>query len=299
MRAEIERLRNEHATLRADIRKRYPEYAELIDPRAAGIGDVRKALGPGEALVSIYLGESQSYVWTIAPDGRIAFRVVPATRAEVESDVRELRKAVDFVGGNPNRLPAFDFNRAHRLYRTFFETDEALWKDAQVLNVIPHGALGQLPMGLLVTAPTQAAPADMPWLIRKVAIAQLPSARAFTALRRAGAGKTGRQPFIGFGDPVFAAGAGNNTAGAVRNLVIGKVADTTEEELDAALRGTAIKRAADIASAPTLSRAFSLLSALPDTSVELKEIATALKAGQPSCRGLRDSRHCTRRNHRT
>src|SRR5262249_33374389 len=65
MRAEIARLRKEHAALRADIRKRFQEYAELIDPRPAGLAEVRSALAPGEALVSIYVSETQSYVWTI------------------------------------------------------------------------------------------------------------------------------------------------------------------------------------------------------------------------------------------
>src|SRR5262249_44986990 len=116
MRAEIERLRREHAALRADIRKRFPEYAELVEPRPAGVNEVRKALGPGEALVSTYIGESRSYVWTLGTAGKASFRVVPLARAEVESDIRELRKAVDFGDGNPGRLRAFDLARAHRLY---------------------------------------------------------------------------------------------------------------------------------------------------------------------------------------
>jgi len=283
MRAEIERLRKEHAALRADIRKRYPEYAELVDPRPAGIADVRKALAPGEALVSIYLDESQSYVWTIGTDGKAAFRVVPITHAEIESGVRELRKAVDFGDGSPARLQAFDLARAHRLYRAFFEPDEALWKEARVLNIVPHGALGQLPMVLLVTAASPAGDPlsyrDAPWLIRKMAIAQLPSASAFAALRRAPGGSAGREPFVGFGDPLFTADAG---AGArrevVRNLTVQKVADTTEERLNAMAQGKRPQQPTATVTTRTLSNAFALLSALPDTSDELREIATVLKA---------------------
>ena len=287
MRAEIERLREEHVKLRADIRKRYPEYADLIDPRPAAIGDVRKALTPGEALVSIYVGESQSYVWTIAAGGKAAFRVVPLARTEIESDVRELRKAVDFGDGNVAQLRPFDLGRAHKLYRILFEPDEALWKEAQVLNVIPHGALGQLPFALLVTAAApqqpavgaQAAYRDVPWLIRKVAIAQLPSASAFAALRRAPAGRTERQAFVGFGDPLFAADAeAGGRRGVVRNLAVQKVADTTEEQLNAMAQGKRPQQPSALVATRTLSNAFSLLSALPDTSDELKEIATVLKA---------------------
>jgi CHAT domain-containing protein len=299
MRAEIERLRQEHAVLRADIRKRYPEYAELIDPRPAGIGDVRKALGPGEALVAIYLGESQAYVWTIGAGGKAAFRVVPVKREEVDSEVRELRRAVDFGDGNPARLRPFDLARGHNLYRAFFELDEALWKEAQVLNVIPHGALGQLPMALLVTAASPAGDPlsyrDAPWLIRKVAIAQLPSASAFTALRRAAAGKAGRQPFIGFGDPLFTTDAGaEGQAGFVRKLAIRKVADRSEDQINAVMRGGRAEPQATSPALPTLSRAFALLSALPDKSDELKEIAVVLKA-DPS-RDVYVNRQATEKN---
>ena len=283
MRTEIEQLRQEHAVLRADIRKRYPEYADLIDPRPAGIGDVRKALVPGEALVSIYLGESQAYVWTIGPGGKAAVRVVPVKRDEIESDVRELRRAVDFGDGNPARLRPFDLARAHKLYRAFFEQDESLWKEAQVLNVIPHGALGQLPMVLLVTAASPAGDPlsyrDAPWLIRKVAIAQLPSASAFAALRRAPGGRAGREPFVGFGDPLFTADAGAGARrGVVRNLTVQKVADTTEERLNAMAQGKRPQQPTATVTTRTLSNAFALLSALPDTSDELREIATVLKA---------------------
>ena len=283
MRAEIERLRGVHAELRADIRKRYPEYADLIDPRPAGIAEVRKALAPGEAVVSIYLGESQSYVWTLGIGGAAVFRIVAARREEVESDVRELRKAVDFGDGNPARLRQFDLARAHKLYRAFFEPDEALWKGAQVLNVIPHGALGQLPMTMLVTAAPagtgDAAYRDAPWLVRKVALAQLPSASAFTALRRAPASKAGRQAFVGFGDPMFAAEARSGVQGSVvRSLNLRKVADRTEEQLRVAMRSGGAGQPALSPETPALSGAFSLLNALPDTSDELREIALALKA---------------------
>ena len=281
IRSEIERLRNEHAAMRADIRKRFPDYAELVDPRPVGIADVRKALAPGEALVAIYLGDVQSYVWTMGIAGKAVFRVVPVKREEVESDVRELRKATDFGDGNPSRLPPFDLARAYKLYRAFFEPDEQLWKDAQLLNVVSHGALGQLPLGLLVTstppAAGESAYRDAPWLIRKVAISQLPAAAALTALRRSPAGNARRQSFIGFGDPLFTAGA-SASGSVVRSLVVRRVADRTEEQLKGATRGGRPDEQGSGSATLVLSRAFTLLSTLPDTSQELREIASVLKA---------------------
>jgi CHAT domain-containing protein len=280
MRAEIERLRKEQAQLRADIRRRFPEYAELTDPRPAGLNDIRKALAPGEALVAIYLGDVHSYVWTVGAGGKSAFRIVPVKRQDIERHVRELRRAVDFGDGNPARLRAFDLARAHQLYRALLEPDETLWKDAQLLNVVPHGALGELPFALLVTAvPAGAGDAayrDAPWLARRAAIAQLPSAAALVALRRAPAGKGERQPFIGFGDPVFtAASSAGAQAGAVRSLVIRKAEE--EAEGAATTRGGGVQPVS-VPAIRTLADAFSRLSPLPDTSAELKEIAGVLKA---------------------
>ena len=237
--------------------------------------------------MSIYLGESQAYVWTIAAGGKAAFRVIPLKREEIENDVRELRKTLDFGDGSIEKLRPFDLARARKLYRTLFEPDELLWKDAQVLNVIPHGALGQLPFALLVTAasiqqPTtgeQTAYRDVPWLIRKVALAQLPSASAFAALRRTPPGKAGRQAFIGFGDPLFAADAGVGAQrGVVRNLVVRKVADAAEAQLNLMAQGQRPQSTGVVLVTRTLAQSFAQLSALPDTSDELKEIAATLKA---------------------
>ena len=305
VRADIERLRKERGELRADIAKRYPEYAELIDPGPVEIADVRKALTPGEALVSIYVGESQSYVWTLAADGRAAFRVVPVKREEIESDVRELRKAVDFGDGNPARLRPFDLARAHKLYRTYFEPEEALWKDAQVVNVISHGALGQIPFALLVTETPRAQPAagaqaiysEVPWLIRRVGIAQLPSASALAALRRTPSNKAGREPFIGFGDPLFTNDpAAGDRRSLVRDLAVRKIADPTEERLNAMAQGKGAQPqgTAPVVATRTLSQAFGLLSALPDTADELKEIAGVLKAD--AARDVFVNRRATERN---
>jgi CHAT domain-containing protein len=107
----------------------------------------------------------------------------------------------------------------------------------------------------------------------------LPSASAFTALRRAPASRAGRQPFAGFGDPVFTSDArAGAQRGTVRSLDLRKDADGAEEYLKVAMRSGGPGQPAPSMETATLSRAFSMLSALPDTSDELKEIATVLKA---------------------
>ena len=304
MRADIERLQQQHTELRAEITRRFPEYVELIDPKSPGLADAARALAADEALVAIYVGDAQAYVWTIGPTGRRSFRAVPVARTEIEADVVKLRGAVEFGEGGMSQLPVFDLARAHRLYKLLLEPDEALWKEARILNVIPHGALAQLPFSLLTTAPAahqpgagaQAGYREAAWLVRKVAIAQLPSVNALTALRRAPEPREGRQPFVGFGDPLFSADGGAATRrGAVRNLSIKKTADATEVRINE-LSHTVGRPQNKPPSAvlPSRATAFSLLSALPDTADELTEIATALKAH--SNRDLYLGRQASERN---
>ena len=78
---------------------------------------------------------------------------------------------------------------------------------------MPHAELGQLPLSLLVTKPTSqpskggATPFSgyraVPWLTRDIAVAQVPSVTALTALRALPAGNHNRKNFIGFVDHYF------------------------------------------------------------------------------------------------
>ncbi len=286
IRAEIAQLRTARNALQSEIRKRFPDYAELIEPKTPGLGELRAALAAGEAVVAIYSGEKQSYVWTATREAQAPLRIVPVGRQAIEHEVRELRKAIDFGDGDPAALRAFDVGRAHGLFRMLLETDAALWKNAGVLNVIPHGALGELPFALLVTAaaPQPAAGAHagyagIAWLARSIAIAQLPSANAFLALRRAPAGHAGREPFIGFGDPLFKPDAASAPQrGLIRNRAAGRTADDAEQLVQAAKKGGAVAAQPDTAAQSPLQQAFTQLGALPDTSQELRAIAAALRS---------------------
>jgi len=77
---------------------------------------------------------------------------------------------------------------------------------------VPGGALASLPLGVLVTrAPAPGGEHDYAhaaWLIRRVALSQVPSLRAFISLRAASPGRVRpAKPFLGFGNPTFAGAA--------------------------------------------------------------------------------------------
>jgi CHAT domain-containing protein len=153
---------------------------------------------------------------------------------------------------------------------------ESGWSGASSLLVVPDRALAELPLGVLVTQPV-AAPAEakgrpafadyktVPFLVRRVAITQLPSVAALSTLRALPAAGANRAPFIGYGDPVF------NAQQAAQSV---QVADA----------GTLATRGAKLImrSAPkteqTASANLGMLPRLPETADEVRAIARALHA---------------------
>ncbi|WP_166799514.1 CHAT domain-containing tetratricopeptide repeat protein [Paraburkholderia dipogonis] len=192
--------------LRKELARKYPAYGNLVDPPAITAADAQRVLRPGEGLVSIYIGERQSYVWSITPKD-IRFRAVAMSREEATRRADALQRSVDLTSG---RLKPFDSIDAERLYAALLAPDADLWESTRLLNVLPGAPLGRLPFGLLLTKPVAAAASPsfpdyrlFPWLLAKMAIAQQASASALVALRTAPAPSAQRLPFVGFGNPVF------------------------------------------------------------------------------------------------
>ncbi len=60
-RASIDKLRADRAKVREDINKRFPSYAELIDPKPPTVEQIKEALVPGEAMLSFYFGRQRQF----------------------------------------------------------------------------------------------------------------------------------------------------------------------------------------------------------------------------------------------
>jgi CHAT domain-containing protein len=273
--ASIAKLRLERDKKRADIAKRFPSYADLIDPDPPSVKDVQSAMKPDEAMLSFYFGRTESFVWAIPKSGKAMLAAIPVTADQIEAKVRKLREALEPQAEMISDIPDFDLNLAHELYGLLLKPVEAGWKPAKKLIVVTNGALGLLPLSLLPTSPATAADGEgprfsgyrnVPWLARTHAVAVVPSAAAFKTLRQIPAGSDKREQFIGFGDPVF---------GKDQEVQVA----SNEPQIEATtMRGAPLKRR----SSPKLdgvdSAELSLLPALPDTAAELKSIALALEA---------------------
>ena len=284
LRTQIDQLRSARAALREEIERRFPEYANLVDPRPSTADQARAALRPGEALIATYVGRDRSFVWAVPKDGPVAFAAVPLKAGDVTAMVGDLRKALDPNAATLGDIPAFDLALANRLYAAFLHPVAAGWQSASSLLVVPHGALGQLPFSLLVTEPATLRPEtpgqalfanykNVPWLARKAAITQLPSVASLATLRAMPVASVGRKPFVGFGDPFFNAGQVVDALAVKERPAIQLAAADTLQT-----RGIRLMRR----SAPTTggvdSAELGLLPRLPDTAEEVRNIAVALKA---------------------
>ena len=208
----IRKAKAARSALLKEIAETSPDYLALIDPSPPTVQDIASWLRQGEAVIAIYSSASSTHVWLVRSPEVIEYHRANVSAAKVERWVAELRTALDPDASTLDELPQFDTELAYRLYRQILGPLESELARVDSLIVIPHRALAQLPFSLLPTNPTLAgnggslalsAYREVPWLIRRFSVSQLPSASSLLTLRLTNRGSQSDRPFIGFGDPVF------------------------------------------------------------------------------------------------
>ena len=284
--AEIEKLRADRKRATQEIAQLSPSYAKLVDPKPPSIDEIKATLRPGEALLSFYFGQDSSFVWALPKDGTIAFAVVPATAAQLAAKVQTLRQALEPQVATVTEIPPFDLTLASELYDLLLKPVEAAWKDEKSLIVVTNGALGELPLGLLPTAPSQVDPQakplftgyrGVPWLARSHAVTMIPSIAALVTLRRLPPSSSSREKLIGFGDPYF----NEQQASEAENHALAQVGEAGQSSAsaagnDAVTRGVPLKLRASPHTEDIDTAQLAVLPRLPDTRLELLAIAKAL-----------------------
>ncbi len=267
---DIPQFQKQRLDLRAQIVRDFPDYAQLIDPKPVAPAEAQKLLQADEALAAFYVGEQRTYLWAMRPSGAPVFAAAEVGRKAIGERVTHLRRALDPGNSASMSDQDFDLAAAHDLYAKLLQPLAAGLAGAKSLLVVPHGALGQLPFSLLPTRPAKLAPTklafagyrEVPWLLREMAVTQLPSVSTLAALRRATVADVGeRSPFLGFGDPFFS----SRQAGP----------DSTQR-VTLASRGFRVRNGPGERSASSATIAD--LARLPDTAEEVREIAKVLKA---------------------
>lgn len=276
IRSDIEAFKSQRESLKKEIEKKFPDYAELVEPKPASIERTQRLLRADEVLVSWYFSENVGYVWAISKLDAPQFSQLPIGRKQMARQVAQLRKALDPGVSTIDEIPPFDVVLAFKLYQEILAPVEASLRGKKVLLVVPHAELGQLPISLLVTQATAqpikggrggiafAGYKSIPWLTREIAVAQVPSVTALTALRSLPEGNPNRKNFIGFGDPYFSA-AQEKTAQKSASVQL-------------ATRGMSLKLRSAPKTVGVSSAELALLPRLPDTSLEIEEVGKVVGA---------------------
>ena len=242
--------------LLARVQRTFPDYARLTNPGPVELSDVRAQLGPGEALLSFVVGFRGSYGLLVTGNG-LTVKRLDVESESLAADIAVLRRAfVPQLG----KLPDFSLRNAHALYTQLLEPFAADLKGVDHLIVAPGPVLANLPFSLLVSAlPSDTtAYSDAAWLIRSMAVSQVPSSRAFVSLRQAERTRVvAPRPFLGLGDP----------------LLTGTTGEPGAPSGASALEALALSCREASPVQPGLLRA---LAPLPDTAEEVNEVARAL-----------------------
>ena len=146
LKAIISKLRDARAALITEIKARFPEYAELIDPKVMTLEETRALLRPGEAMITTFVGANRTFVWAIPYKSEAAFAAVDMVREELSETVDLLRQALDPNPRVIGDIPPFDIALAYGLYERLLKPIESGWKGAKNLLLVAHGPLGYLPL---------------------------------------------------------------------------------------------------------------------------------------------------------
>lgn len=287
LRAEQVSLGKALTGVNGQLRKDFPAYAELVQPRALSVADTQARLKDDEAVLMILPAGPDVYSFAVAKND-VAWSRLDGASATLPRSVRRLLCQVDPVTcpkgsddpdldagalpGSPflsNGYAAFDRATAYRIYRDLVAPVESAFKDKKKLYVVTSGALAGLPLGVLPTAEPGAGEdgadpnvlARTGWLADRYALSSLPSVSVLRALRPAGGtAKGGAVSFIGYGAPVL---DGPDKSNRSMTEVTGVITTVGPDGIGLA--------------DPATLRA---LAPLPGTAVELSAMAKTLKASK-------------------
>lgn len=170
--------------------------------------------------------DSATLVWLLTAAGGSSFHASRLSRGDLAGRVGELRRMLDFSDVPVGREPALQPARLYALNGELLAPFGDKLAGVRSLIVATQGPLASLPLAALVTEAPQGA-GEPAWLVRRMAVSQVPSASALQSLRRVQPVPAAKA-MIGFADPLFelpgeqaevgAAGrAANRQAGAARD----------------------------------------------------------------------------------
>jgi CHAT domain-containing protein len=186
----------------SELRKRFPKYyQDFISPELLSLQEVQNLIDPDESLLSYLVGDKASYLWVVRAN-QVQFLSLPIDKANLDKQVQQLRS--DLQQLRPPKL----VQHAHELYSKLFAPAEPFLQGVTHIMLVLDGALQSLPFSILVTekpigrSENPAAYREVTWLTKKYAFTVLPTESSLRALRCFATAEVGKEPFVGFGNPL-------------------------------------------------------------------------------------------------
>ncbi len=205
---KIDLLERRIAELDAELKTRFPEYAELTRPAPVSLADAQALLAADEALIVHAVAADRVFLFVARAD-RAGLVSAPVGEAKLAALVKAFRDS--FQVGDDGELPPFRAAAAHALYKALVAPADAWLDGVKTLLIVPDGAIQSVSFPALISAPPELrGPSSperslrgQPWLARRFAVATLPGVSSLRALRRLAGASTAPHPFLGIGDPLL------------------------------------------------------------------------------------------------
>ena len=91
--------------LDAELRERFPEYAEMVGQRPQPLSEIQRQLGDDEALVAFAVWGDRTFVWGVRGDRVHAFFAMLGEK-ELSRAVRKLRRGLKVADPRGRRCPS-------------------------------------------------------------------------------------------------------------------------------------------------------------------------------------------------
>jgi len=181
------------------IQSEAPNYLKAKE-KPATLAELQKLLAPDEAFALFFVARDGSYGFVVRPTSIVAYPL-NLTAADISGLINQLR---DTTLATSHGLPKLDFAASYKLYSALFGPAESELQGVTRITVAANGDLLRYPLEALVTQPGVSVDGGdyrkVPFLIRRFAMAYVPSPRMLVNIRAKREVASGLKPFIGFGD---------------------------------------------------------------------------------------------------
>ncbi|MBS0558720.1 MAG: CHAT domain-containing protein [Proteobacteria bacterium] len=193
---QIRKARDEQKDADQALQAAAPGFAALVQETVSA-QDAWAQLGAHEALLAVVMDADDGWVFLLRK-GRMAVGKIAGGAARIDPLVARFRASV--TPGADNAPPPFDADAAQQIYAAVVGPVADALANADAITVAPAGTLLSVPFAALLTGPAPAGDlAHAPFLIRRFAVAHVPSVASFVNLRKAAQTAQAPKPWFGMG----------------------------------------------------------------------------------------------------